>query len=81
MPNAKTIEKGYHTIFLPLVAFAKKDGFLNKVVRKLLEHIARHRTADVYREMRNGKRDTLGRISRNIFEPICYLTGKMKGAK
>jgi hypothetical protein len=81
MPNAKTIEKGYHTIFLPLVAFAKKDGFLNKVVRKSLEHIARHRTADVYREMRNGKRDVLGRMYRSILEPICYLTGKMKGAK
>ena len=81
MPNAKTIEKGYHTIFLPLVDFAKKDGFLNKVVRKTLEHIARHRTADVYREMRNGKRDTLGRIYRSILEPLCYLTGKMKGAK
>jgi len=81
MPNAKVIEKGYHTIFLPLVEFAKKDGFLNKVVRKSLEHIARHRTADVYREMRNGKRDVLGRMYRNILEPICYLTGKMKGAK
>jgi hypothetical protein len=81
MPNAKVIEKGYHTIFLPLVDFAKKDGFLNKIVRKTLEHIARHRTADVYREMRNGKRDILGRIYRNILEPICYATGKMKGAK
>jgi hypothetical protein len=81
MPNAKVIEKGYHTIFLPLVDFAKKDGFLNKVVRKTLEHIARHRTADVYREMRNGKRDILGRIYRNILEPICYATGKMKGTK
>ena len=81
MPNAKVIEKGYHTIFLPLVEFAKKDGFLNKVVRKTLEHIARHRTADVYREMRNGKRDILGRIYRNVLEPLCYVTGKMKGAK
>jgi hypothetical protein len=81
MPNAKVIEKGYHTIFLPLVDFAKKDGFLNKIVRKTLEHIARHRTADVYREMRNGKRDILGRIYRNILEPICYATGKMKGTK
>ena len=77
MPNAKTIEKGYHKVFLPLVAFAKKDGFLNKVVRKTLEHIARHRTADVYKEMRNGKRDTLGRIYRVILEPICYVVGKV----
>jgi hypothetical protein len=81
MPNAKTIEKGYHAIFLPLIAIAKKDGFLNKAVSKFLEHIIRHRTADVYKQMRNGKRDVLGRIYRNIFEPICYVVGKMKGAK
>jgi hypothetical protein len=77
MPNAKTIEKGYHKVFLPLVAFAKKDGFLNKIVRKALEHIARHRTADIYKEMRNGKRDILGRIYRTILEPICYVVGKV----
>jgi hypothetical protein len=80
MPNAKTVEKGYHTLFLPLVAFAKKDGFFNKVVRKTLEHIARHRTADVYKEMRNGKRDILGRIYRAVLEPLCYVVGKVKGA-
>jgi hypothetical protein len=80
MPNAKTVEKGYHTLFLPLVAFAKKDGFFNKVVRKTLEHIARHRTADVYKEMRNGKRDALGRIYRAVLEPLCYVVGKVKGA-
>ena len=80
MPNAKTVEKGYHTLFLPLVAFAKKNGFFSKVVRKTLEHIARHRTADVYKEMRNGKRDLLGRIYRAVLEPLCYVVGKVKGA-
>jgi hypothetical protein len=80
MPNAKTVEKGYHTLFLPLVAFAKKDGFFSKVVRSILEHIARHRTADVYKEMRNGKRDLLGRIYRAVLEPLCYVVGKVKGA-
>lgn len=80
MPNAKTIEKGYHTLFLPLVAFAKGNGTLNRAVKRTLEHIAKHRTADVYKEMRNGKRDTLGRIYRNILEPICYVVGKVKGA-
>ena len=79
MPNAKAVEKGYHTLFLPLVAFAKKDGFFSKVVRKTLEHIARHRTADVYKEMRNGKRDLLGRIYRAVLEPLCYVVGKVKG--
>ena len=77
MPNAKTIEKGYHKVFLPLVDFAKGTGFTNKVVRKTLEHIARHRTADVYKEMRNGKRDTLGRIYRAVLEPLCYVVGKV----
>ena len=79
MPNAKTYEKGYHTLFLPLVAFAKGEGFLNRIVKRTLEHVAKHRTADVYKEMRNGKRDTLGRIYRAVLEPICYVVGRMKG--
>ena len=79
MPNAKTYEKGYHTLFLPLVAFAKKDGFFNRIVKSALEHIAKHRTADIYKEMRGNKRDTLGRIYRAVLEPICYAVGKMKG--
>ena len=80
MPNAKVYETGYHTLFLPLVAFAKKDGFLNKVVRKVLEHIAKHRTADIYKQMRGKKRDLLGRIYRAVIEPVCYTVGKVKGA-
>jgi len=81
MPNAKVYEKGYHTLFLPLVDFAKGKGKLNITIRNVLAHIARHRTADIYKQMRGNKRDTLGRIYRTILEPICYLTGKMKGAK
>ena len=77
MPNAKVYEKGYHTLFLPLVDFAKGEGKLNKVVRNVLAHIARHRTADIYKQMRGNKRDTLGRIYRAILEPICYLVGKV----
>ena len=77
MPNAKVYEKGYHTLFLPLVEFAKCEGKLNKVVRNVLAHIARHRTADIYKQMRGNKRDTLGRIYRAILEPICYLVGKV----
>jgi hypothetical protein len=80
MPNAKVYEKGYHTLFLPLVAFAKKDGFFNKVVRSILEHIAKHRTADIYKQMRGKKRDLLGRIYRAVIEPVCYTVGKVKGA-
>jgi hypothetical protein len=77
MPNAKVYEKGYHKLFLPLVEFAKGEGKLNKVVRNVLAHIARHRTADIYKQMRGNKRDTLGCIYRAILEPICYLVGKV----
>ena len=77
MPNAKVYEKGYHTLFLPLVEFAKGEGKLNKVVRNVLAHIARHRTADIYKQMRGNKRDTLGCIYRAILEPICYVVGKV----
>jgi hypothetical protein len=79
MPNAKTIEKGYHKLFLPVVAFAFSDKktFARKLVRKISEHIARHRTADVWKEMRGKKRDPLGRIYRAIIEPMCYVAGRV----
>lgn len=77
MPNAKVYEKGYHKLFLPMVKFAKGKGKLNRIVKKALEHIARHRTADIYKEMRGKKRDKLGRIYRAILEPICYLAGRI----
>lgn len=82
MKNAKTIEAGYHALFLPVVAYAfnEKRSALRNVVRGVAEHIARHRTADLWKEMRGKKRDTLGRIYRAIIEPICYLVGKAKGA-
>ena len=82
MPNAKTIEKGYHTLFLPVVAYAFNGtpNALRNAVRRVAEHIARHRTADLWKEMRGKKRDPLGRIYRAVIEPICYLVGKMKGA-
>jgi hypothetical protein len=79
MPNAKTIEKGYHKLFLPVVAFAfsDKQTFARKLVRKVSEHIARHRTADLWKEMRGKRRDPLGRIYRAIIEPMCYIAGKV----
>lgn len=82
MKNAKTIEAGYHALFLPVVAYAfnEKRSALRSAVRGVAEHIARHRTADLWKEMRGKKRDTLGRIYRAIIEPICYLVGKAKGA-
>jgi hypothetical protein len=80
MPNAKVYETGYHTLFLPLVAYAKKDGITHRIVKSVLEHIAKHRTADIYKQMRGHKRDDLGRLYRAILEPICYVVGKVKGA-
>ena len=62
---------GYHKIFLPLIKIAKT----NKVVKKVLEHIAVHRTIDIRQESR-GKTHLIGRVYRKILEPICYLVGK-----
>ena len=73
----KAHEVGYHALFLPLVDLAYKRN--NKPVRIALEHIARHRTADLRAEMRGSKRDNLGRAYRFVFEPLCYIVGKIKG--
>jgi len=64
-------QKGYHKIFLPLVKLSKT----NKVLKKILEHIAVHRTIDIRQEAR-GKTHLLGRVYRKILEPICYIIGK-----
>lgn len=74
-------EKGYHAVFLPLIMFGYGKGInpLRKIVRSALEHVARHRTADIWKQKR-GKRDKLGMIYRAVLEPICYVVGKLKGA-
>jgi hypothetical protein len=74
-------EKGYHTVFMPIIffAYAKNQNFIRTAVRNVLEHIARHRTADIWKQ-KHGKRDTLGRIYRAIIEPTCFVVGKLKGA-
>lgn len=72
-------EAGYHAIFLPLVERAYKRSDNNILwLRSVLEHIARHRTTDIRQELRNGKRDTLGRTYRAVLEPICYAVGWVK---
>ena len=63
---------GYHKIFLPLV----KKSKTNKIIKKILEHIAIHRTIDIRQEERN-KIHLLGRVYRTILEPICYWVGKI----
>jgi len=75
-------ERGYHALFLPLVTYAYKSGeksTLQNIVRKVLENIARHRTADIWKQKRGKKRDRIGMIYRAILEPICYIAGKAKG--
>ena len=64
-------QKGYHKLFLPLVKIAKT----NKVVKKVLEHIAVHSTIDM-RQATRGKKHLLGRVYRKILLPICYIVGK-----
>ena len=73
-------QKGYHAIFLPLVKIAKGEGKINTAVRKVLEHMGRHVTADMFKIMKGKKRDPLGRIYRAIFEPACHIIGKIKSA-
>jgi len=72
----KEHEIGYHTMFLPLVDLAYNKN--NKFVRTVLEHIARHRTADLRASMQNKKRNTLGRIYRCVLEPLVYTIGKFR---
>jgi hypothetical protein len=68
---APEYQRGYHKLFLPLVKKAKT----NKILKKILEHIAIHRTIDIRQEERN-KIHLIGRIYRKILEPICYWAGK-----
>jgi hypothetical protein len=66
---------GYHALFKPLVHYAyqtEKPGYMT--LRKILEHIAKHRTADIWKQKR-GKRDYIGAIERAFLEPLCYATG------
>lgn len=72
----KEYEKGYHKIFLPLVKYAKSKKLGSKTLKKILEHIAIHRTIDIKKEFK-GQRHLLGRIYRKVLEPICYWVGKL----
>ena len=74
---AKEYEIGYHTLFLPLVKYAKQKGFTNNIIKKILEHIAIRRTIDI-RKQKYNKVDILGRTYRTILEPLCYITGGIK---
>lgn len=72
-------EVGYHALFLPLVGYGYGGtGRARMVVRRVLEHLARHRTADLRAQMMGRKRDRLGRAYRLILEPLCYAVGRLK---
>ncbi len=73
----KEHELGYHALFLPLVHFAFKQGdhLPNRLIRQVLEHIARHRSVDLRAEMRGSRRDRLGRLYRALLEPTCFAVG------
>jgi hypothetical protein len=76
-------ERGYHAIFLPLVKYCyytPGENIIKKTTRKTLEHVVRHRTKDIWAQ-RKGKRDSLGRAYRAVFEPICMAAGKLTEKK
>ncbi len=54
-----------------------KKNTLQRILRGVLEHIARHRTADIWKQKRGKTRDNLGMVYRFILEPICYVVGKV----
>jgi hypothetical protein len=69
---------GYHAIFLPVVEYAYNGELTlgKKLTRKVAEHIARHRTADIWKRKR-GRFDLLGTVYRGIIEPLCFAVGVM----
>jgi hypothetical protein len=74
-------QRGYHILFLPLVRYcyySEADNLLQKSLKYLLENVVKHRTTDIWKE-RRGKMDPLGRIYRRVFEPICWIVGKLSG--
>lgn len=78
----KEHEVGYHKIFMPLVHKAYNSGENNNMLlRRVLENIARHRTADIRAETQGKKRDLIGRMYRAILEPTCYLVGLLSKDK
>jgi len=70
---------GYHQLFLKAVRYGFKSGdaLPNRIVRVVLENIARHRTADLRAVLRNSKRDKLGMAYRAVLEPLCRFVGML----
>lgn len=78
-------EIGYHAVFRPLIKIAydpiNKNRIWNSIVRKTIEELVRRRSIDLRAEMSGQKRDIRGRFYRFIWEPMCYIIGKLKEKK
>jgi hypothetical protein len=72
-------QRGYHAMFVPLLRFARGgQSWPRRLTWRALQHIARHRTADIWLQSKGAKRDTLGRIYRALLEPLCFVVGKLR---
>ncbi len=67
---------GYHALFYQFTLLMKKY----KLIFKLGKYMTVQRSKDLEAVMNNKQRHLPGMIVRYIFEPICYLIGKFKGA-
>lgn len=69
-------QRGYHAVFLPLVAFAKRPGYLNTLVRNALFYIGKHRTIDIQAELAGTYRRPVHKFLRAVIEPALAFIGK-----
>jgi hypothetical protein len=72
-------QRGYHAMFVPLLRFARGgQSWPRRLTWRALQHIARHRTADIWLQSKGAKRDTLGMLYRALLEPLCFVVGKIR---
>jgi hypothetical protein len=72
-------QRGYHAMFVPLLRYARGgQSWPRRLTWRALQHIARHRTADIWLQSKGAKRDTLGRVYRALLEPLCFVVGKIR---
>jgi hypothetical protein len=73
-------QRGYHAMFVPLLRYARGgQSWPRRLTWRALQHIARHRTADIWLQSKGAKRDTLGMLYRALLEPLCFVVGKVRG--
>jgi hypothetical protein len=75
-------QRGYHAMFVPLLRFARGgQSWPRRLTWRALQHIARHRTADIWLASKGAKRDTLGMLYRALLEPLCFVVGRFVNHK